>query len=95
MARSTALGFTHRDNSNGTTDSICLTCLATVATVIWEADLGLAERNHECDSLRLEHVRNFFEKPLTAKQNNATARLLPISIPRSWRPLFRQASAAD
>jgi hypothetical protein len=71
MAQSAALAFAHRDNSNGTTDSICRTCLATVANAFWEADLESAERNHECDSLRVAQIRTFREKPMTAKQRTA------------------------
>jgi hypothetical protein len=72
MAQLAALTFAHRVNSNGTTDSICRTCLAIVVNAFWEADLEAAERNHECDSLRVEQIRTFREKPVTAKQNKAS-----------------------
>ena len=41
--------FAHRTNRDGTTDSICRYCFATVSTSIWETDLAQAERGHICD----------------------------------------------
>lgn len=41
--------FAHRTNRDGTTDSICRYCFATVCTSTWETDLTQAERNHVCD----------------------------------------------
>jgi hypothetical protein len=41
--------FVHRANRDGTTDSICTCCFATVCTSTWETDLAGAERDHVCD----------------------------------------------
>lgn len=46
--------FAHRFNRNGTTDTICRQCLATVATATWEAELERAERMHACDPWTLQ-----------------------------------------
>ena len=47
--------FAHRVNRDGTADSICLKCFATVAMSNWEADLEAEEREHSCDRVRIEH----------------------------------------
>ena len=38
----------HRRNRNGSWDSICLTCFATVATTPFEPDLAEQDRLHVC-----------------------------------------------
>jgi hypothetical protein len=76
MNQPTAVSFTHVVKVNGTTDSICQTCLATVATAISEFDLEYDEREHQCDPMRLEHIRNFF----TIKQSEASEDLTDISL---------------
>jgi hypothetical protein len=38
----------HRENQDGSWDSICLTCFATVATALQELDLADADRLHIC-----------------------------------------------
>jgi len=43
-----ALKFAHRSNLDGTTDSICCRCIATVATVYDEAELLRYEQHHIC-----------------------------------------------
>jgi hypothetical protein len=40
--------FAHRENGNGTFDSICLGCYLTVATARREEDLTAEERRHHC-----------------------------------------------
>jgi hypothetical protein len=47
--------FAHRANDDGTVDSICRMCFATVARTHWEADLETAERMHICNPEELEH----------------------------------------
>lgn len=49
--------FAHRSNRNGTTDTICRQCLATVATATWEAELERAEHRHACDPGMLQHFK--------------------------------------
>jgi hypothetical protein len=41
--------FLHRVKRDGTFDSICRDCFATVATVLREADLAQAEKDHRCN----------------------------------------------
>jgi hypothetical protein len=48
------LAFARRTNTDGTIDSICRTCFATIATAFWETQLDRAEREHVCDPVLLE-----------------------------------------
>ena len=45
--------FHHRQNDNGTFDSICPYCYLTIACEKDEQHLFLDERFHECDPIRL------------------------------------------
>lgn len=47
--------FTHRPNSDGTTDSICNKCFVTIATALGERELSRAEKLHVCDPAVLEY----------------------------------------
>jgi hypothetical protein len=49
--------FAHRENANGTVDSICPCCFVTVASASSEAVLLGAEQQHICDPLLVEHYR--------------------------------------
>ena len=49
--------FVHRSNRNGTTDSICRDCFATVATATWEAELERKESMHVCDTWTVERFK--------------------------------------
>ena len=44
----TTVTFAHRKNPDSTTDSICLKCFLTVATVEEEDDLSSKESSHRC-----------------------------------------------
>ena len=55
-------GYRHRHNENGTIDSICVQCFATVATCNLEADLNRLERGHTCDPLQLEYLRELLNR---------------------------------
>lgn len=46
--------FVHRENPDGTIDSVCRACFATVGTSAREADLEPAEKRHACDPALLE-----------------------------------------
>ena len=46
--------FAHRSNLDGTMDSICLRCIATVATVYDERELLRYEQQHICDPVLVE-----------------------------------------
>ena len=49
--------FPHRLNCDGTIDSICDCCFATVATSTIEADLASSEAAHLCEPARVEYFR--------------------------------------
>jgi hypothetical protein len=48
--------FPHRFNANGSHDSICTMCLATVATVQNESELAGHESTHVCEPANLYRV---------------------------------------
>jgi hypothetical protein len=45
--------FPHRQNSDGTYDSICIVCFATVGSGECEGELERIERNHVCNARAL------------------------------------------
>lgn len=48
--------FAHRENDDGTIDSICIECITVIASGEWE-DLERAESEHKCDRQRIEYLR--------------------------------------
>jgi hypothetical protein len=48
--------FVHRNNSDGTIDSICTECIMVIATSRLEAALQEDEEGHKCDPFRLEYL---------------------------------------
>ena len=48
--------FPHRHNLDGTYDSICPECLATIGTAQKEEDLNQAESRHACDPVNTYRV---------------------------------------
>ena len=40
--------YTHRHNTDGTVDSICMFCFQTVGTALKECELEASERKHRC-----------------------------------------------
>ena len=53
----TSAPFAHRTNQDGTIDSICKTCFATVGTAAEADDLKVIEHEHICDPWKLEVIR--------------------------------------
>ena len=53
MSPPTSLHFPHRRNDDGTYESMCTTCLATVAKRSDESELLEFELDHVCDPVRL------------------------------------------
>jgi hypothetical protein len=47
--------YPHRRNRDGSVDSICPRCIATIATAAREADLKCAEAAHVCEPWRLDY----------------------------------------
>lgn len=54
--------YTHRRNSDGTTDSVCRRCYVTVVTACREADLDCAEHNHHCDPKVFDSWNDMIER---------------------------------
>lgn len=50
-------GFPHRENRDGSYDSICPMCAFTVATCANEFKLAGYERRHVCDPARLRQLK--------------------------------------
>ena len=55
--------FPHRSNVDGTIDSICPRCFATIGTSTWEADLERIEAEHVCEPSRLSYSDEQQRKP--------------------------------
>jgi len=49
--------FPHRQNPDGSFDSICLRCFATVATAMDVRQLHSYDKNHVCDATSIAHRR--------------------------------------
>ena len=56
---STLCTFPHRLNRDGSFDSICLRCFATVANAATETELTAHDQNHICDQTMLCDRRLF------------------------------------
>ena len=50
--------FSHRHNANGTHDSICRRCYATIATEHDQDDLLAQEAGHVCEEKNLQRLRD-------------------------------------
>lgn len=57
MPQPYTLQFLHRLNDDGSIDSICRECFATVATSTSEASLELEELSHACDPRLIERYK--------------------------------------
>lgn len=53
MLSTPAPSFSYRHNEDGSHDSICMGCLATVASVMSEGLLARHEATHVCSPIRL------------------------------------------
>jgi len=61
--------YPHRDNRNGTIESICPRCFETIGTAAIESDLKPMEEAHQCDPAHLAYV----------ERGAATLKVLSIS----------------
>lgn len=52
----TSARFPHRENDDGSFDSICPACFRTVTRTQFEAELAEAEREHICDPANLAEI---------------------------------------
>jgi hypothetical protein len=69
--------YSHRHNTNGSYDSICLVCFATVATTQTKPELAVYDERHVCNQFLLSE-RRLFKPPHSdwpAPSNNFTAAL--------------------
>jgi hypothetical protein len=57
-----AFSFAHRNNRDGTVDSICLGCFVTIATEWSKSELLEIEKQHECEGLSIERERRISDK---------------------------------
>jgi hypothetical protein len=57
------LKFAHRFVPDGTVESICARCFATIASATSEPDLALKEAQHVCDPFLLSHYEFFKKEP--------------------------------
>lgn len=48
--------FPHRHNKDGSYDSICISCYATIASVRNEAELAKLEQDHVCEMVFLNPI---------------------------------------
>jgi hypothetical protein len=82
--------FAHRNNDDGTWDSICLRCCRTVATAVRSSRLLVAENSHTCALVDLHlWVKDCYEYGSVTCQNlpiadvvSKTCRVIPINSPR-------------
>jgi hypothetical protein len=63
--------FPHRQNPNGTYDSICIVCFATVGSGECEDELEPIERSHVCNA------RAMLRRERSLDEWRSTARILP------------------
>jgi len=60
--------FPHRMNKDGTIDSICPRCFATVGCSTWEADLDRLEAAHICEPARLNSSNQHRRMPVISER---------------------------
>jgi len=72
--------FPHRTNTDGTIDSICPRCYATVGNAHWEAELKRMEADHICDPGQLAYFdegrRRGAKKPPRSEQIEKVDRVI-------------------
>jgi hypothetical protein len=87
MADKTSVFYPHRANKDGTFDSICLRCFATVARTREEAELVAYDASHVCDYSMLSTkmvIRERASKSGMVKQENPP-----------WRDLLREGGQSE
>ena len=62
LSLSSGTNFPHRSNEDGSIDSICPRCFATVGSSMWEADLEELEKNHICNPEQRRHFDDARQK---------------------------------
>lgn len=77
--------FPHRLNSDGTIDSICDCCFATVATATVEADLESLEVAHLCEPARVAYYHQIDSTAKRPPQNDLTRQVASDAEPAQQR----------
>jgi hypothetical protein len=54
--------FPHRQNRDGSLDSICITCFATVGSASTDAELSDFDKKHVCDPGQLSDQASFHRR---------------------------------
>jgi hypothetical protein len=90
--------FPHRMKKDGTIDSICPRCFATVGCSTWEADLDRMEAAHECDPARLTSFNQHRRMPVVAERLSVSEEpsertSLPVRSTWSHRKISSSRSA--
>ena len=75
--------FKHRQNRDGSHDSICCTCFLTVASTRQESVLCHFEHRHACDPVQLYEVTEYSRRVFSDIQRNNSAANPLMSIARS------------
>jgi hypothetical protein len=75
LVEDAGMPFPHRVNCDGTIDSICDCCFATVATSTVEANLASPEAAHICEQARVEHFRQMDSNAKRPPQNDPLNRI--------------------
>jgi hypothetical protein len=78
--------FPHRRNPDGTFDSICTQCYATVASNRGEAELRAAEREHECKGFDLGRIMQGTNQERHSNRTRST----PCSIPKKHQSRYHR-----
>jgi hypothetical protein len=69
MTNARNIAYPHRHNADGSFDSICITCFATIAKATDEAALFEQEKNHSCDRSFLAERESFRIRFARSKAN--------------------------
>jgi hypothetical protein len=79
MADKQAIFYPHRLNRDGSFDSICLTCFATVVYAKTEAELVDSDKDHVCDSGFLAE-RGCYVNPHSISGGRFSTELPPLGL---------------
>ena len=85
--------FPHRMNKDGTTDSICPRCFATVGRSTWEADLDRMEAAHVCEPSRLNSSNQHRRMPVVVERLTELPERATVRGPRHHRGTSSRRSA--
>ncbi len=92
----TKITFTHRRNQDGTHDSICSDCFATIATVQHERELSFKEAAHICRPIRLyQFGQRSGPLQLDPKNDTTTNNDGPVSLKRSFEGTSQYAGPEE